>query len=81
MTITHPFHPFCGQTFPLLKIRRANGVRLYSLDIPEGVQCVPETWTDRRPPTGLPSTPWSPAVVRELQQLFIIIMQSDTSKD
>ena len=81
VTITHPFHPLKGQTFQVLKIRQVNGVRLYSLDTPAGVRCVPEPWTDRRPVTGLPSTPWSPEVIRELRQLSTIMLQSDASKD
>lgn len=76
ITITHPFHPLRGQTFPILKIRVVNHVHLYSLDTTRGVVCVPEAWTDRRPHPGFPDTPWSPTVIQEWRRLFTIIMQS-----
>ncbi len=76
VTITHPFHPLQGQTYPVLQVRRVNDVRLYSLDTPQGVRAVPEAWTDRRPPGKMPDTPWSPAVIRDWRQLSTIMEQS-----
>lgn len=46
-TITHPFHPLCGHTFPLLSQRFAwGGERVFFLD-PQTheVRSLPMTWT------------------------------------
>lgn len=47
LTITHPYHPLKGQNYDILKIKKINGVRHYSLDVGDDVVCVPESWTDR----------------------------------
>jgi len=33
--------------FEILKVKKSNGVRQYSLRVGDDVLCVPETWTDR----------------------------------
>lgn len=43
-TILHPFHPFYGQSFPILKVRKVNGTRRYSLQSGDDVFAVPESW-------------------------------------
>ncbi len=49
VTITHPFHPLFGRTFKLLKVKKVNGIRLYSVETKEGVITIQENWTDRDP--------------------------------
>lgn len=44
-TILHPYHPLFGQSFPILKIRKVNGQRRYSLRSKDDVFSVPESWT------------------------------------
>jgi len=43
-TITHPFHPLSGQSFPILKIRRFPSGRHFSLQVRDDVISVPESW-------------------------------------
>ena len=47
LTITHPYHPLKGQSYDILKIKKINGERRYSLRVDNDVVCVPESWTDR----------------------------------
>ena len=47
LTITHPYHPLKGQSYDILKIKKINGERRYSLRVDDDVVCVPESWTDR----------------------------------
>jgi hypothetical protein len=43
-TILHPYHPLLGQSFPILKVRKFNGQRRYSLQSEDDVFSVPESW-------------------------------------
>lgn len=45
VTILHPYHPLYGQSFPILKIRKVDGQRRYSLRSQDDVFSVPESWT------------------------------------
>ncbi len=63
-TITHPFHPYFGQSFKILQARKKPGTKQYyfSLDTTELNQphtlCVSIDWTDRVEPylfDGLPT--------------------------
>ena len=48
--ITHPFHPFRGETFLIVKVRRYGGVEMLSLRGPsDGTFAVPLEWTDKAP--------------------------------
>ena len=45
--IVHPFHPFRGQQFPVLKVRKVSGVETLSLHHQElGSIAVPREWTN-----------------------------------
>jgi hypothetical protein len=58
VTITHPFHPFTGRTFPVLKTRTVAGTFTLVLQEKErGSFAVPAEWTDYFPS----SQPVSPA--------------------
>ncbi len=47
MTITHPFHPLCGQRFEVLKTRRAGGREILILRHAErGSYAIARDWTD-----------------------------------
>jgi Family of unknown function (DUF5372) len=49
--ITHPFHPFRGQRFVVLKVRKVSGVETLSLRQAElGSFAMPREWTDWAPP-------------------------------
>jgi hypothetical protein len=49
--ITHPFHPFRGQRFVVLKVRKVSGVETLSLRQAElGSFAMPREWTDWGPP-------------------------------
>lgn len=51
--ITHPFHPFKGQQFPVLKTRRVAGKDTLVLRHPErGSFGIIREWTDWGAPTG-----------------------------
>lgn len=43
-TILHPYHPLFGQSFPILKIRKADGQHRYSLQSEDDIFSVPESW-------------------------------------
>lgn len=43
-TILHPYHPLFGQSFPILKARKFNGQRRYSLQSEDDIFSVPESW-------------------------------------
>ena len=43
-TILHPYHPLYGQSFPILKIRKVDGQRRYSLRSENDIFSVPESW-------------------------------------
>jgi hypothetical protein len=46
--ITHPFHPLCGQRFPILKARKIAGQEVFSLeDEKSGSLSIPRDWTDQ----------------------------------
>jgi len=69
ITINHPFHPLKGCTFEVIKIKKLNGIRYYSLKKDQGVFCIPETWTDRYPTfSSVESSPpiLSPYLMRDL---------------
>ncbi|WP_164821822.1 DUF5372 family protein, partial [Paenibacillus koleovorans] len=55
ITISHPFHPLQGHSFPLLSVKEVNGLRRYSLQTSSGVICVPETWINQQPESVLAS--------------------------
>ena len=72
-TITHPFHPLCGQSYEVLKVKEVNETRLYSLRTDSGVMSVPESWTDRKVQTkslNTPKLPFDAYTLRELAQLL-----------
>ena len=49
--ITHPFHPFRGERFVVLKVRKVSGVETLSLRQAEfGSFAMPREWTDWGPP-------------------------------
>ena len=75
LTITHPFHHLSGQSFKILKVKKLNDVRLYSLETDNGVLCVPESWTDRNPLSSpsvinLLNSPLDPWLLNELVKLI-----------
>ena len=45
--IIHEFHPLYGKSYKIIKTRKMNGIRYYSLLTDSGTICVPESWTDR----------------------------------
>jgi hypothetical protein len=50
--ITHPFHPFHGQSFQILKTRNISGIETISLKHPKrGSFAVSREWTDQAEPT------------------------------
>ena len=47
-TITHPYHPFHGQKFQILKTKNISGIETISLKHPKrGSFAVPCEWTDQ----------------------------------
>jgi len=56
VTITHPFHPFTGKTFTVLKTRKVAGIITVVLQEKErGSFAVPAGWTDYLTPGQLVS--------------------------
>jgi len=54
VTITHPYHPLYGQSFPVLKTRRYPSGRRFSLLVKDDVISVPESWIRPPAPEGDP---------------------------
>ena len=51
ITITHPFHPFSGKRFKILKIRKVSGIDTYIVQGTEqGTFAIPRDWTDHADP-------------------------------
>ena len=49
--ITHPFHPFRGNRYPVVKSKKWERRDLLSLAVAgRGTLCVPREWTDRADP-------------------------------
>jgi len=69
-TITHPFHPYRGQHFRVLKARRYRGEATLILEGGvSGTFSILEDWTDKAMPTGGGThLLWAPALL-ELVEL------------
>ena len=81
--IVHPFHPFRGQRYEVLKVRRIAGVETLILRHPErGSYTVAREWTDRADPTlQEPFTPSGAKFdVERLGQLAELLEQLDHLK-
>jgi uncharacterized protein DUF5372 len=80
--ITHPFHPLCGQTFPLLSQRFAWGEeRVFFLDPQtQQVRSLPLAWTNLALPDPFLVVAEGNAVLRwrDLQQLAQFLRQKPT---
>jgi hypothetical protein len=78
-TITHPFHPLCGQTFPLLSQRFAWGEERVFFSDPHTHQIgsLPLAWTNLALPDPFVVVAAGQAVLRwsDLQQLAQFLRQ------
>ncbi|HEX6477229.1 MAG TPA: DUF5372 family protein [Ktedonobacteraceae bacterium] len=78
-TITHPFHPLCGQTFPLLSQRFAWGEERVFFSDPQTHQgrSLPLAWTNLALPDPFVVVAAGKAVLRwsDLQQLAQFLRQ------
>jgi hypothetical protein len=81
-TITHPFHPLCGQTFPLLSQRFAWGEERVFFADPQThqVRSLPQAWTSLAPPDPFLVVAAGKTVLRfsDLQQLAQLLRQKQT---
>jgi Family of unknown function (DUF5372) len=81
-TITHPFHPLAGQTFPLLSQRFAWGEKRVFFPDPQTheVRSLPLTWTNLAPPDPFLVLAGGKAVLRfsDLQQLTQFLKEQQT---
>lgn len=81
-TITHPFHPLCGHTFPLLSQRFAWGEeRVFFLDQEtQEVRSLPLAWTSLALPDPFVVVARGQAVLRwrDLQQLAQFLRDKQT---
>jgi hypothetical protein len=49
--VTHPYHPFKGKRFKILKIRKVSGIDTYIVqDSKQGTFAIPRDWTDHADP-------------------------------
>jgi Family of unknown function (DUF5372) len=82
--ITHPFHPLCGHTFPLLSQRFAWGEeRVFFLDPQtQQVRSLPLAWTNLALPDPFLVVACGKAVLRwkDLQQLIQFLRQQQTHR-
>lgn len=68
VTVTHPFHPLCGQRLRVLFERKlADGVALSCEGGPLGSLMLPVSWTDRGPESA--AAPLSYEVLVELAEV------------
>jgi hypothetical protein len=81
-TITHPFHPLCGQAFPLLSQRFAWGEERVFFADPQThqVRSLPLAWTNLALPDPFLVVADGKAVLRwsDLQQLAQLLRQKQT---
>ena len=68
-TILHPFHPLYGQSFLILKVRKFNGIRYYSLQSGDDIFAVPETWTSDPGTNVYSESYFDPCSIRNLLEL------------
>jgi len=70
-TITHPFHPLCGKSFKVLKIRKFPSGRFFSLlTEDDDVFCVPESWIDPKETGNSDDSPFDAEVVHSLLEFI-----------
>jgi hypothetical protein len=83
-TITHPFHPLCGQTFPLLSQRFAWGEErvFYPDQQTHEVRSLPLAWTNLALPDPFVVVAGGKAVLRwsDLHQLAQFLRQHQTHR-
>ena len=75
VTIHHPFHPLCGQSFPVLKIRSVNGIRRYSLQSGNDIISVPETWLVDASTNDFSDSYFNAEVIRALTEFASLISE------
>lgn len=68
-TILHPYHPLYGQSFPILKARKVNGIRRYSLQSGDDVFAVPETWVSDVSTNAFSDSYFDPCSIQHLLEL------------
>lgn len=68
-TILHPYHPLYGRSFPILKIRKVNGQRRYSLKSEDDVFSVPESWITDTGQNAFSESYFDAAAIRALIEL------------
>jgi Family of unknown function (DUF5372) len=74
--ITHAFHPFRGQQFAVLKVRRLSGIPSLSMLHAElGSFAVPQEWTD----WGAPETAEAP-LIADASGLMVLAAIVDSLK-
>ena len=78
VTITHPFHPYSGQTFEVLKLRSVSQQKtvLVKGGI-SGTFAIPLSWTDRVRPMGYHSE--LRLALDSFQELLSILRQLETN--
>jgi hypothetical protein len=64
--ITHPFHPLCGKSFTILKIRKFPSGRFFSLITEDDVFCVPESWIEAKETGIADDSPYNAEIIRSL---------------
>jgi len=68
-TITHPFHPLHGKSFPILKVRKFPSENRFSLLAEGDVFSVPESWILPVREDGSDKSPFNTEVLRNLLDL------------
>ena len=77
ITITHPYHPFRGQRFPIIKIRHRFNQETFILQGSElGTFTVPREWTDR----ALPSLSHPSDSPLRLDVSSLLLLQKDLQR-
>jgi hypothetical protein len=71
--ITHPYHPFHGQKFQILKTKNISGIETISLKHPKrGSFAVPCEWTDQAEPFPFMFKEKSPPILEPYSLLELI---------
>jgi hypothetical protein len=85
--VVHPFHPWRGQRFVVLKIRTVSGIETLSLRHSGlGSFAMPRDWTDWAPPGSQPRSGDKPLLVDAfgliaLAELFAALRSGDLEVD
>jgi hypothetical protein len=78
--VTHPFHPWNGQAFALVRLHKAWGEARVLLSGPDGAVALPAAWTDVLPPDAFVVQAAGRALLRTEDVLRLVQLVRELAK-